>query len=218
MRLGIKLALLSTVLVGAVVATTSWVFTQSLRRAGEREVDTELHSDALLVSHAVRTGQLAEDVLTELPRPGLSWLWVREGRVTRAKLTKEVERERTAVESSCIENRPSDGREQLIGGQRYRSLSVDAGSGSHGCLLRSIDGVIDRARSVQTTLFAVGRGAVLLALLSGLIQIGLGALGAGWLLNLLSRPVMAGFTNPAALVRWSPWCLRPCCSTGRQPA
>ena len=55
MRLGIKLALLSTVLVGAVVATTSWVFTQSLRRAGEREVDTELHSDALLVSHAVRT-------------------------------------------------------------------------------------------------------------------------------------------------------------------
>ena len=170
MRLGIKLALLSTVLVGAVVATTSWVFTQSLRRAGEREVDTELHSDALLVSHAVRTGQLAEDVLTELPRPGLSWLLVREGRVTRAKLTKEVERERTAVESSCIENRPSDGREQLIGGQRYRSLSVDAGSGSHGCLLRSIDGVIDRARSVQTTLFAVGRGAVLLALLcSGLL-------------------------------------------------
>ncbi len=42
--------------------------------------------------------------------------------------------------------------------------------------------------------------AVLLALLSGLIQIGLGALGAGWLLNLLSRPVMAGFTNAAALV------------------
>lgn len=42
--------------------------------------------------------------------------------------------------------------------------------------------------------------AILLALLSGLIQIGLGALRAGWLLNLLSRPVMSGFINAAALL------------------
>lgn len=42
--------------------------------------------------------------------------------------------------------------------------------------------------------------AILLALLSGLIQLALGALRAGWLLNLLSRPVMSGFINAAALL------------------
>lgn len=42
--------------------------------------------------------------------------------------------------------------------------------------------------------------AIMLALLSGLIQIGLGMLKAGGLLNLLSRPVMAGFINAAALL------------------
>lgn len=42
--------------------------------------------------------------------------------------------------------------------------------------------------------------AIMLALLSGLIQIGLGLLKAGGLLNLLSRPVMAGFINAAALL------------------
>lgn len=42
--------------------------------------------------------------------------------------------------------------------------------------------------------------AIMLALLSGLIQIGLGTLRAGGLLNLLSRPVMAGFINAAALL------------------
>lgn len=42
--------------------------------------------------------------------------------------------------------------------------------------------------------------AVLLALMSGLIQLALGALRGGWLLNLLSRPVMAGFINAAALL------------------
>ena len=40
----------------------------------------------------------------------------------------------------------------------------------------------------------------LLALLSGLIQVGLGLARAGFLMNLLSHPVMAGFTNAAALV------------------
>jgi SulP family sulfate permease len=41
---------------------------------------------------------------------------------------------------------------------------------------------------------------ILLALLSGLIQLALGGLRAGWLLNLLSRPVMTGFINAAALI------------------
>ena len=40
----------------------------------------------------------------------------------------------------------------------------------------------------------------LLALLCGLIQIGLGLARAGFLMNLLSHPVMSGFTNAAALV------------------
>lgn len=42
--------------------------------------------------------------------------------------------------------------------------------------------------------------AILLALLSGLIQLVLGLLRAGWLLNLLSRPVLSGFLNAAALI------------------
>lgn len=42
--------------------------------------------------------------------------------------------------------------------------------------------------------------AVLLALMSGLIQLALGALRLGWLLNLLSHPVLMGFLNAAALV------------------
>jgi len=42
--------------------------------------------------------------------------------------------------------------------------------------------------------------AILLALMSGLIQLALGALRAGWLLNLLSRPVLTGFLNAAALL------------------
>ncbi len=42
--------------------------------------------------------------------------------------------------------------------------------------------------------------AILLALMSGLVQLGLGALRLGWLLNLLSRSVMTGFINAAALL------------------
>lgn len=42
--------------------------------------------------------------------------------------------------------------------------------------------------------------AILLALLSGLIQLALGVLRLGWLLNLLSHPVLMGFINAAALV------------------
>ncbi len=42
--------------------------------------------------------------------------------------------------------------------------------------------------------------ALLLALLSGLIQLGLGVLRLGWLLNLLSIPVLMGFVNAAALI------------------
>ncbi|THF60488.1 SulP family inorganic anion transporter [Pseudothauera rhizosphaerae] len=42
--------------------------------------------------------------------------------------------------------------------------------------------------------------AVLLALLSGLIQLALGVLRLGWLLNLLSHPVLMGFINAAALI------------------
>lgn len=42
--------------------------------------------------------------------------------------------------------------------------------------------------------------ALLLALMSGLIQLALGVFRAGWLLNLLSRPVMTGFINAAAIL------------------
>ena len=42
--------------------------------------------------------------------------------------------------------------------------------------------------------------ALLLALLSGLIQLALGLLRLGWLLNLLSVPVLMGFVNAAALI------------------
>lgn len=42
--------------------------------------------------------------------------------------------------------------------------------------------------------------AILLALLSGLIQLALGVLRLGWLLNLLSYPVLMGFLNASALV------------------
>ena len=42
--------------------------------------------------------------------------------------------------------------------------------------------------------------ALLLALLSGLIQLALGTLRLGWLLNLLSVPVLMGFVNAAALI------------------
>ena len=42
--------------------------------------------------------------------------------------------------------------------------------------------------------------AILLALLSGLIQLALGGLRLGWLLNLLSHPVLMGFVNAAALI------------------
>ena len=42
--------------------------------------------------------------------------------------------------------------------------------------------------------------ALLLALLSGLIQLAIGVLRLGWLLNLLSVPVLMGFVNAAALI------------------
>ena len=42
--------------------------------------------------------------------------------------------------------------------------------------------------------------ALLLALLSGLIQLALGLMRLGWLLNLLSVPVLMGFVNAAALI------------------
>jgi sulfate permease, SulP family len=42
--------------------------------------------------------------------------------------------------------------------------------------------------------------AVWLALLSGMIQLGLGAARAAWVLNLVSSPVLAGFTQAAALL------------------
>lgn len=42
--------------------------------------------------------------------------------------------------------------------------------------------------------------AIVLALLSGLIQLALGGLRLGWLLKLLSRPVMTGFINASALL------------------
>ncbi|MEN9885843.1 MAG: hypothetical protein RL758_421 [Pseudomonadota bacterium] len=42
--------------------------------------------------------------------------------------------------------------------------------------------------------------AVWLALLAGVLQLGLGAMGYGWLLNLISSPVLMGFTQAATLL------------------
>ena len=42
--------------------------------------------------------------------------------------------------------------------------------------------------------------AVLLAIMVGMIQLGLGLLGLGFVVNFLSRPVLAGFTSAAALI------------------
>lgn len=165
MKLGIKLALVSMLLVGAVVATTSWVFTRSLRTAGEREVDEELASDVLLVTYALQRAQIPEETLAELPRPGLSWLVVRDGRLSRARLTSDVQRDRLTVETRCITATATQDRDLILSGQRYRSVYAAAGSGTSVCLLRSVDAVLSRSKTVQTTLFAVGRGAVLLALL-----------------------------------------------------
>lgn len=47
---------------------------------------------------------------------------------------------------------------------------------------------------------AYARAALALALLVGLLQIGMGALRAGFLVNFLSHPVLSGFTTAAALV------------------
>lgn len=165
MKLGIKLALVSTLLVGAVVATTSWVFTRSLRTAGEHEVDEELASDALIVRHALQRAQLPEDALAELPRPGLSWLVIRDGRVSRTRLLPDVVRDRSTVETRCVASDPRDTHELVISSQRFRNQYVPAGPSAHVCMLRSLDAVLERSKTVQTTLFAVGRGAVLLALL-----------------------------------------------------
>ena len=42
--------------------------------------------------------------------------------------------------------------------------------------------------------------AIAIGLLAGLIQLGLGVLRQGWVLNLLSQPVFAAFINAAALL------------------
>ena len=42
--------------------------------------------------------------------------------------------------------------------------------------------------------------AVMLSLLTGIIQMAMGALRAGFLVNLLSHPVLAGFTSAAAII------------------
>ena len=56
---------------------------------------------------------------------------------------------------------------------------------------------------------------VLLALLAGLVQLTLGALRLGWILNLLSHPVLMGFINAAALLICSP--SSPPCSALSMP-
>ena len=78
------------------------VYARSLRNGGEREVDEELASDVLLVTYAIQRAQIPEETLAELPRPGLSWLVVRDGRLSRARLTSDVQRDRLTVETRCI--------------------------------------------------------------------------------------------------------------------
>ncbi len=76
------------------------------------------------------------------------------------------------------------------------STRLSVGPAALTCLLvaASLNGLAEPGSAQWVNL------AVWLAILSGLMQLALGALSLGWLLNLVSSPVFTGFTQAAALL------------------
>ena len=76
------------------------------------------------------------------------------------------------------------------------STRLSVGPSALSCVLvgASLTGLAEPG-SAQWVLLAVW-----LALLSGAVQLALGASGGAWVLNLVSSPVLAGFTQAAALL------------------
>ena len=77
-----------------------------------------------------------------------------------------------------------------------QSTRLSVGPAALSCVLvaASLTGLAEPG-SAQWVLLAVW-----LSLLSGLLQIAVGSFGAAWMLNLVSSPVLAGFTQAAALL------------------
>ena len=84
----------------------------------------------------------------------------------------------------------------LVGALWGGSTRISVGPTALSCLLvsASISGMAEPGSVMWVQL------AIWLAVLSGLLQLALGAGGYGWLLNLISSPVMTGFTQAAALL------------------
>ncbi len=84
----------------------------------------------------------------------------------------------------------------LVGALWGGSTRLSVGPTALTCLLvsASLSGMAEPGSVMWVEL------AIWLALLSGLLQLALGAGGYGWLLNLISSPVMTGFTQAAALL------------------
>ncbi|MFM8574689.1 MAG: SulP family inorganic anion transporter [Limnohabitans sp.] len=84
----------------------------------------------------------------------------------------------------------------LVGALWGGSTRISVGPTALTCLLvsASLSGMAEPGSVMWVQL------AIWLAVLSGLLQLALGAGGYGWLLNLISSPVMTGFTQAAALL------------------
>ena len=84
----------------------------------------------------------------------------------------------------------------LVGALWGGSTRISVGPTALSCLLvsASLSGMAEPGSVLWVQL------AIWLAVLSGLLQLALGAGGYGWLLNLISSPVMTGFTQAAALL------------------
>ena len=84
----------------------------------------------------------------------------------------------------------------LVGALWGGSTRISVGPTALSCLLvsASLSGMAEPGSIMWVQL------GIWLAVLSGLLQLALGALGYGWLLNLISSPVMTGFTQAAALL------------------
>lgn len=84
----------------------------------------------------------------------------------------------------------------LVGALWGGSTRISVGPTALSCLLvsASLSGMAEPGSVMWVEL------AIWLAVLSGLLQVALGAGGYGWLLNLISSPVMTGFTQAAALL------------------
>jgi SulP family sulfate permease len=84
----------------------------------------------------------------------------------------------------------------LVGALWGGSSRISVGPTALSCLLvsASLSGMAEPGSLMWVQL------AIWLAVLSGLLQVALGLGGYGWLLNLISSPVMTGFTQAAALL------------------